>query len=215
MKMRIDEKNTEVSAEAGSSTEYGSLEVVNIRLVKEPSILSSKQIRCTDDAVEVITEQLSAFDREVFGVLNLSSKGTPICFNVVSIGTLTESYAAPREVYKSAVLSNASAILAFHCHPSGCPEPSQADIITTQRLQQAGEIMGVKMIDHIIVGCGTGDHISFAARGMLTENFDLDAAVREPKIMEDLKKDWQDLTGKEQDLKSQIKKLKRREAFER
>ena len=215
MKMRIDEKNTEELSGTGSSTEYGSLEVVNIRLVKEPSILSSKQIGCTDDAVEIITEQLSAFDREVFGVLNLSAKGTPICFNVVSIGTLTESHANPREVYKSAVLANASAILAFHCHPSGCPEPSQTDIITTHRLQQAGEIMGVKMIDHIIVGCGTGERISFAAKGMLAEDFDLQAAVNDSKVMEGLNNDWRSIRREEENLRKQINVLKRREAFER
>ena len=67
--------------------EYGELDVVNIRLVKEPSIISDEPVRCSDDASRLIRELMSGFDREVFAILNLASDGKPINMNVVSIGT--------------------------------------------------------------------------------------------------------------------------------
>ena len=147
--------------------EYGELNVVNIRLVKEPSIISEEPVRCSDDASRLIRELLSGFDREVFAILNLASDGKPINMNVVSIGTLNQALVSPREVFKSSILSNASGFLAFHCHPSGNPAPSREDAAATQRLKEAGELLEIQMVDHLIVGCGSGRSFSFRGEGLM------------------------------------------------
>lgn len=105
---------------------------------------------------------MSGFDREVFAILNLASDGKPINMNIVSIGTLNSALVSPRDVFKSSILSNAAAFIAYHCHPSGNPKPSQEDFEVTQRLRDAGAILEIKMVDHIIVGCGRDRSFSFA-----------------------------------------------------
>lgn len=92
--------------------EYGELEVVNVRLVKEPSIISETPVRTADDAAQLIKSLLSQFDREAFCILNVASDGKPISMNVVSIGTLNQALVSPREVFKSSILSNASGFIA-------------------------------------------------------------------------------------------------------
>ena len=151
--------------------EYGELNVVNIRLVKEPSIISDEPVRCSDDASRLIRELLSGFDREVFAILNLASDGKPINMNVVSIGTLNASLVSPREVFKSSILSNAACFIAYHCHPSGNPKPSLEDFEATQRLREAGAILDIKMADHIIVACGRDKTFSFASNNYLEGNW--------------------------------------------
>ena len=157
--------------ESSMKSEYGELNVVNIRLVKEPSIISDEPVRCSDDASRLIRELMSGFDREVFAILNLASDGKPINMNVVSIGTLNASLVSPREVFKSSILSNAACFIAYHCHPSGNPKPSMEDFEATQRLREAGAILDIKMADHIIVACGRDKTFSFASNNYLEGNW--------------------------------------------
>ena len=103
------------------------LEVVNIRLVKEPS-LYSEQILDSPQAVVELMEKLSQYDREVFCILNMKNNGQVINMNLVSVGTINASLVIPREVFKSSILVNASAIIGLHNHPSGNVEPSKEDI---------------------------------------------------------------------------------------
>ncbi len=146
--------------------EYSELEVVNVRLVKEPSMISETPIRTSEAAAELVKDMLSQFDREVFCILNLASDGKPISMNIVSIGTITQAFVSPREVFKSSILSNAAAFLAFHCHPSGSPTPSRTDAVATQRLKEAGELLEIRMVDHLVVGCGSGRSFSFRGEGL-------------------------------------------------
>ena len=74
---------------------------------------------------------------------------------MVSVGTLNKASVHPREVFKTAILSNAASIMAFHNHPSGETTPSQQDIQLTNRLYEAGELLGIKLLDHLIIGDGT------------------------------------------------------------
>lgn len=147
--------------------EYEQLNVVNVRLVKEPTVISDKPVTCQDDAVEQIQELIKGFDREAFCILNLASDGTPLGLNIASIGTLNAALVSPREVFKSSILSNAAAFIAFHCHPSGNPKPSREDARTTQRLKEAGDLLEIKLVDHIIVGCGRDKSFSFQGQGLL------------------------------------------------
>ena len=90
------------------------IQVVNIRLVKEPSLYSTEPIRSPEDVLKVIAKELSTYDREVFLVLNMKTNGQVINMNICSIGTLNASLVSPREVFKSAVLSNAGVFLCIH-----------------------------------------------------------------------------------------------------
>lgn len=143
------------------------IEVVNIRMVKEPTIYSEEKIRHPEDALKVLSDELKTYDREMFGVLNLKSNGQPINFNICSIGTLDCSMVHPREIFKSCLLSNAAAFIAIHNHPSGNTNPSQEDRDVTKRLLSCSELLGVKMVDHIIIGGSTGYMYSFKSEGEL------------------------------------------------
>ncbi len=90
------------------------IKVVNIRLVKEPSLYSAEPIRSPDDVLKVISKELATYDREVFLVLNMKTNGQVINMNICSVGTLNASLVSPREVFKSAVLSNAGVFLCVH-----------------------------------------------------------------------------------------------------
>jgi DNA repair protein RadC len=103
--------------------------------------------------------------KEMFLTAHLDGKNRIICMDLVSIGSLNQSIVHPREVFKTACLSNAAAIILIHQHPTGDPSPSSEDIAITRRLKEAGEIMGIKILDHIIVG--DGEYLSFVERGLL------------------------------------------------
>ena len=152
------------------------IEVVNIRMVKEPSLYSTEKIRSPEDVLRVIAKELATYDREVFAVLNLKTNGQPINLNICSVGTLDASVVSPREVFKSTILSNSAAFVAVHNHPSGSLNPSQEDKDVTKRLLSCSELLGVKMLDHIIVAGETGDIYSFKSEGLLDQLRPLRAA---------------------------------------
>ena len=103
--------------------------------------------------------------KEMFLTLHLDGKNRIICMDVVSIGSLNQSIVEPRSVFQTACLSNAAALILVHQHPTGDPSPSSEDISITRRLKEAGEIMGINVLDHIIVG--NGEYMSFVERGLL------------------------------------------------
>ncbi|MBQ1329588.1 MAG: JAB domain-containing protein, partial [Mogibacterium sp.] len=88
------------------------IQVVNIRMVKEPSLYSTEKITSPEDVKKVIAKELATYDREVFAVLNLKTNGQPINLNICSVGTLDASVVSPREVFKSTILSNSAAFVA-------------------------------------------------------------------------------------------------------
>ncbi len=104
---------------------------------------------------------LSQMDREYCCVVNLDGANHPINFNVVSIGDVNQAHVPIQNVFKSAILSNASSIMMFHNHPSGSVQASREDIDVTKRLIEAGRIMNIPVLDHIIVGGGTAERFSF------------------------------------------------------
>lgn len=106
---------------------------------------------------------LGELDREYFVVMCLDVKNQPTAINICHIGSLNASIVHPREVMKTAILSNSSSILVCHNHPSGQPEPSPEDIDVTKRLAEAGKIIGIELIDHLIIG--DGRYISLKDKG--------------------------------------------------
>ena len=132
------------------------INIVSIKMVKESSFLyQTRQILSPNDAYEMIKEQLEGLDREQFIIACLNTKNEPTNISVVSVGSLNKAIVHPREVFKTAILSNAASIMAFHNHPSGETTPSQQDIQLTHRLYEAGELLGIKLLDHLIIGDGT------------------------------------------------------------
>jgi DNA repair protein RadC len=103
--------------------------------------------------------------KEQFITLHLDGKNRIICMDIVSIGSLNQSIVHPRSVFMTACLSNAAAIILVHQHPTGDSTPSSEDIAITRRLKEAGEIMGIKILDHIIIG--QDEYLSFVERGLL------------------------------------------------
>lgn len=104
-------------------------------------------------------------DCEYFIVVLLDTKNQPVSISVYRIGSLNASLVHPREMIKLAILSNAASIIVGHNHPSGLPGPSKEDIEVTKRLVEAGEIIGIDVLDHIIVGDDT--FISLKEKGII------------------------------------------------
>ncbi len=102
------------------------------------------------DAVRLAMKIVHDDAREHFLALYLDSRHQAIAYSVVSVGTANQSLVHPREVFQSAVLSGAVALLVLHNHPSGNPIPSREDHDVTQRLRDAGQILGIRLLDHVI-----------------------------------------------------------------
>ena len=129
------------------------VDIVSLKVVKESSVLyETRKITNPYDAFRLVKNFLENSDREKFVVACLDTKNQPVNIQVVSIGSLNSAIVHPREVFKIAVLSNASSIICFHNHPSGNINPSGEDENITRRLKECGEILGIGLVDHIIVG---------------------------------------------------------------
>ena len=140
------------------------LEQVAIRMVEQPPLYSNEPMNNPDAAIRVMNEFLSQMDRELFCIVNLQADLTPINMNIVSVGSLNEALINPREIFKSAILSNAHSMMLIHNHPSGNLTPSTSDIQTTARMQELGELIGISLVDHIITG-RNGNYYSFRDKG--------------------------------------------------
>lgn len=143
------------------------LDVVSIRLVQDQPLMSNTPIRSPEDAVFLLGEHMRSLDREVVCIINLKSDGKPVCCNFVSMGAVNESVAHPREILKSAILSNATSMIMIHNHPSGTLTPSKEDVIVTSRMLQLGELIGIPLQDHIIVGGNNNAFFSFREKQLM------------------------------------------------
>ncbi len=143
------------------------VDIVSIKLVKEKSVLYGKRIiNSPPDGAKLANEFLESLDREVFLVAYLNVKNEPVALHILSIGTVDSTLVHPREVMKPAILSNASKIILFHNHPTGSLKPSEADKKITKRLEDAGVIMGIDVVDHIIIG-DSNEYFSFKEGGLM------------------------------------------------
>lgn len=129
------------------------VDIVSLKVVKESSLLYRKRkISSPSDAIEIGRSMLDGSDREKLLLCCLNTKNEPTNLNIVSIGSLNSSIVHPREVFKLAILGNSASIILFHNHPSGDTTPSKEDINITERIKEAGKIIGIELIDHIILG---------------------------------------------------------------
>ncbi|GFO56718.1 DNA repair protein RadC [Geomonas sp. Red276] len=102
--------------------------------------------------------------KEYFIALHLDGKNRILAVDICSVGSLNQSIVHPREVFKTALLSSAAAVILMHNHPTGDPTPSTEDLEVTRRLREAGDLLGIKVLDHIIVG---SSYYSFVERGVI------------------------------------------------
>ncbi|NWG03579.1 MAG: JAB domain-containing protein [Syntrophaceae bacterium] len=142
---------------------FNGIDIVSVKLVREKdAIYGAKTIRNPDELASIVKRFLADTDREVFLAINFSTANTINSIHIVSIGSLDKTIVHPREVFKAAILSNSSSIALAHNHPSGSLNPSPDDILITKKLVQCGEILDIKIIDHIIVA--DDQYLSFAER---------------------------------------------------
>jgi DNA repair protein RadC len=121
--------------------------------------------RTPQDAARYLLPLYGARPVETFGLLALDVRHRLRREAVVSVGCLTSSLVHPREVFKEAINARAAAIILFHNHPSGDPEPSAEDLSLTRRLVSAGTLMGIEVLDHVVLGAGR--FVSLKDRGAL------------------------------------------------
>ncbi|QCX32494.1 JAB domain-containing protein [Caloramator sp. E03] len=122
-------------------------------------------INSPKDAAEIVMEDMRYYKKEHFKVIFLNTKNVVIDVKDLSIGNLNSSIVHPREVYNEAIKKSSASIIAIHNHPSGDPTPSQEDINITKRLVEAGKIIGIDLLDHIIIGDGC--FISLKEKGII------------------------------------------------
>lgn len=120
-----------------------------------------ERIEVPDAAVKAFKALCPNEDKEVLAVLLLDAKHVPLGVNVVSIGTLSASLVHPREVFRTAIVAGAAAIVMGHNHPSGDVAPSREDDETTRRVSEAGRIIGIPVLDHVIYDWNSSAYYSY------------------------------------------------------
>lgn len=135
----------------------GYISRLEVQVVRERMLTDLTRYSTPQDIAncDIAQKHLHYADREKFLCLHLDVKNHIVNYEVVSIGALSTSLVHPREVFKGALLANAANIICLHNHPSGDPMPSQEDIAITRRLREAGNILGIELLDHIIIAGDT------------------------------------------------------------
>lgn len=122
-------------------------------------------IKGPEDAAQMVMEEMRHLDREHFCALLLNTKHQVVARETISVGTLNSSLVHPRELFRAAIKRSAAALILVHNHPSGDPTPSREDIEVTRRLLEAGGIVGIEVLDHLIIG--DNKYTSLKAKGMI------------------------------------------------
>lgn len=117
------------------------------------------------EVAHLFIEKMRYFKKEFFKVLLLNTKNEIIMIDEVSVGNLNSAIVHPREVFTNAIRKSASSVILVHNHPSGNPNPSSEDVETTKRLMEAGRIIGIEVLDHLIIG--DGEYVSLRESSMI------------------------------------------------
>jgi DNA repair protein RadC len=145
------------------------MNLYSVKLVKEQGGIYNvpdRTVRTPRDAERIVQTVLDLNSEAVekFGILTLNTKNQVVGIHVLHIGGVNSSVVDRRTVFQNAILNNATSIVLFHNHPSGDPEPSREDINLTNIIAQAGDIMGIEVLDHIITG--DGRFVSMKEKGL-------------------------------------------------
>jgi DNA repair protein RadC len=132
------------------------INIYTVKLVKESGVnYSLESSICSSETASKLIDgvlDLSSCAVEKFGFVALNTKNKIVGIHVITIGGINQAFVEPREIFQQAILNNAVSIILFHNHPSGDPEPSKADIELTRKLEEAGKLLGIRVLDHIIIG---------------------------------------------------------------
>jgi len=129
------------------------ISIIKTIIVKEATMLyGARHINTPSLAAGLARDLYQYADREILLVASLDSKCAPLSIEIVAIGNINTCIVSPREVFKHAIISNATQIIAFHNHISGICTPSSEDISITKRLVECGDLLGIPLLDHIIIG---------------------------------------------------------------
>lgn len=137
-----------------------------LSLIQEAEVPYDAELSaCTDpqDALRFLNRVVDGYAQEVMGALYLDSRNRAIAHTIAFVGTLTRASVEPRQLLATGLLVNAAGLILFHNHPSGDPSPSAEDLAFTKRMAKAGEHVGIRLLDHLILGEGT--HVSLRERG--------------------------------------------------
>ncbi len=143
-----------------------SIRKVAVRMVEEQPLLSTEPIDNPQAAIRMAYELLKDYDREVAILINLRADLRPINMSIASIGILDAALVSPREIMKTAILSNAARMMLVHNHVSGSLEPSRHDVAITDKLYRVCELMDIPLLDHIIIG-NKKDYYSFQEKKIM------------------------------------------------
>lgn len=146
-----------------------SINIYKLKMVREENVQYGTAAIKSPVEISALACDVMGMDEmaeENFVIICLNTKNKIAGIHTISIGSLNSSIVHPREVFKAAMLNNAAAIILLHNHPSGDPEPSREDIEATQRLVNGGNILGIKVLDHVIIG-DRYKYISFREQGLL------------------------------------------------
>jgi DNA repair protein RadC len=121
-------------------------------------------VRSPRDVSTLVMEEMRFLDREQFRIVLLDAKNHVLGVRVVSVGSLSSSIVHPREIFKEAIARSSAAIILVHNHPSGDPTPSREDVEVTRRLVEAGRLLGIEVLDHVVVG--DNKYVSFKEKGI-------------------------------------------------
>lgn len=149
-------------------TKLSRIDVINIQMIRERQLLyNGNRLTQPEQAAEAFCSLVGNPDRECFVAMLLDGKNRITGLHLVSQGSLNQSIVHPRETFKAAILANAAAVILAHNHPTGDLTPSSEDIAITRRLKDAGELLGVRVLDHIIIDTDSGSSSSFVEKGLM------------------------------------------------
>ncbi len=139
---------------------------VRIKQVRDGRVrFAVEEIKGPNEVYQAVLPYYRSEDREVLSAIYLDARASPVCFHIVSVGTLNTTRTQPLDVLKPAILSNASALILIHNHPSGDTEPSGEDIAFTRNMHRACELLGVELHDHLVIS--DQGFVSIRSRGLI------------------------------------------------
>ena len=138
--------------------------VISMRIVRDSGMPVPRRIKSPSDIAVLLHERYAMADREIFVVVLLDTKNTVLAIDPVAVGSLDSAMISMREVFKSAIMIGAAAIIVAHNHPSGDPTPSPEDVAITRQIASAGKLLDIELLDHIVLG--SASHVSLRDRGL-------------------------------------------------
>lgn len=138
-----------------------------VKLIRDGSLVAGcRMIRTSNDAYSMLSSYFNDLAKEHFLAVFLSTKNCVLGISCISVGSINASIVHPRELFIPAILACATQLIIAHNHPSGDPNASNEDVVLTKRLVQAGELLNMPIIDHIIIG-DAGQYFSFKEQGLI------------------------------------------------